>query len=961
MYLLRLYLKTKGKGCWAAALSPLLLWVILAGAQGLAWAEDNPRGLPPQESATYIPKLNGLLNETHRNQYGQKRDLAECVVLRQSSVSEGKVRVPAGGLYYASSTSVDARPLMRDPMLLLGELAYLVRASYATVIHNDVKVKSGGKALLDEAGYRLWFEYATDHYGKPYGEYTLIAPSGGWPMEWPLSTSFPAPEKVLEIQTKEGINPQLKDFFMGDTLLYGATRMIAKKITHNDAVFSRVEYPVIQEAIFSLDRPYTIGVRQESFRWYGTKRIYAFRKEDGILIEVRNWTGSKVLASKLLKPSTQQEYKVAQQEDLCLTNLDLDLHIELIIEPSWYRYSDFAPWATGVPFGWQDGVINLAIYGDLVRLEDGKPWPNDPRYIVRLEPELQSGMLKRVVLENREPFVLDNQNNSYAGPVKISEVWDRRYFNLVVGDVEKEVVKNCYLRDSWFRRTDNLILWKDGKEDADFFVGMSELVVAVMEDTFLQRLADPSYGVPVVQSKFTSYPKVIPSAKWFGPDPGAAFVPKMKGFARALITNRRGKKLVASEALVIRGSYVDYHKGQIVIPPDGLYYTSRNGRNVRPLDGEAFFLLGRRAYLLSNKSYLVVKKDFRLDFWKQYPMGDGNLLFWQDLPLGDGSKAMRYQNSNILWGRPVSDLRITKYSGNTWGAKLLVAPGLNTYSDVKSLQVGPGEVQRDFKYYLPHVFAEGSTYLIPKWVTPDYIEVAEMGTPGMDSIKISYEAAKKTELSQGEEVKVGKYRLQAKTIDAAEKKVQFLVMDEEGSTVYEKTLGPCTAELYDTLPQYSPSQEKVMLQYDDIHVELDLPAEFKDGKVVVYASTGVIELERDTPWKTDPRYMIRPDVCGHCYMLNELILANKEPIILDADHRVWTGPEGYFRIVVDDFDGEAINAWHIEDVEGRSTPNLAEYARNNLDAMVGVNGTTETFLRQTLLQRLAYREIWRLK
>jgi hypothetical protein len=29
--------------------------------------------------------------------------------------------------------------------------------------------------------------------------------------------------------------------------------------------------------------------------------------------------------------------------------------------------------------------------------------------------------------------------------------------------------------------------------------------------------------------------------------------------------------------------------------------------------------------------------------------------------------------------------------------------------------------------------------------------------------------------------------------------------------------------------------------------------------------------------------------------------------------------------------------------------------------MCGVNGTTEHFLRKTLLDRLAYREIWRLK
>ena len=52
---------------------------------------------------------------------------------------------------------------------------------------------------------------------------------------------------------------------------------------------------------------------------------------------------------------------------------------------------------------------------------------------------------------------------------------------------------------------------------------------------------------------------------------------------------------------------------------------------------------------------------------------------------------------------------------------------------------------------------------------------------------------------------------------------------------------------------------------------------------------------------------------------------------------------------------------NIEDRLGRTTPNLAEYARNNVDVLVGVNGTVESFLRQTVLERLAYREIWRLK
>jgi hypothetical protein len=261
-----------------------------------------------------------------------------------------------------------------------------------------------------------------------------------------------------------------------------------------------------------------------------------------------------------------------------------------------------------------------------------------------------------------------------------------------------------------------------------------------MEDTFLQHLADPSYGIPVVSRSLPSYPPVIPSAKWFAPDPDCAFVPKLKGLVRQFIQNRKGEKLVSSEAIVIRASYVDYRKRQIIIPPGGLNYTSRNGRNIRPLAGEAFYVLGKKAYLMSTESYLVVKKNFRIDLWKEMPMGDGNLLFWQDVPLGDGSKALRYIESSILMGRPVGVLRVVKYSGNPWGSNIIVAPGFRgySYSPVASNSTSSSSSMEE-KYSLPEVFAEGATYLIPKWVSPDYVEVAEMGTPGMDSFTVSYE------------------------------------------------------------------------------------------------------------------------------------------------------------------------------------------------------------------------------
>jgi hypothetical protein len=914
-----------------------------------------------------MPDLGGIRNTIWHNQYGHIRDLSECIVLRRSTIKDGEAHVPAGGLFYSTETSHDARPFQREPFMILGEHTYLLRSTHKKVVKRNVEVKKGEKVLIDPSGYRIWFDYATDHYRKPYGQFALISPSGGWPHEWPISTSFPSPEEAKDLDLPEGIHPQLKPFFMPNTYLYGLTKLVGQEIGFDKATFSMVEYPVVTEAVFSMERPYVANIYQESFRWYGTRRIYTYRKQEGVLVEVRNWTGKKVLASKLLKPATQQEYKAGDQDDYCLTDFDLDIHVELIVDPAYFKGSDFAPWANDVPYGWQEGTVSLAIYNELIRIKDGEPWPKDDRYIVRLEANYQTGMLKRLVLENKDPFVLSNESPTFYGPEKISEFWNRKYFKVVAKGFEEEVVKNSYVRDSFFQRTDNLILWKEGRDNVDFFVGKSPLVVSVMEDTFLQRLADPSYGVPVVQSRFTSYPKVIPDAKWFNPDPDCAFVPKLKGFQRRSLKTRYGDKLTGQETLVIRRSYVDYRDRKIIIPPGGLYYSSRDNRNIRP--GEVFYLLGEKAYLLGFKSYLVVKRDFRIDLWKEYPMGDDNPLFWQDVAFGDGSKAMRYMGTYFLWGRPVSELRVTKYSGNNLGDNIMVAHGLKSYEDLPESFLDEGVYEQDFEYYIPDVFAEGATYLIPKFVSPDFVEVEEMGTPGMDEFTVTYKEPKKKLLGEGQRTQVGDYYFKVLRLDAEQMLVEGILTDKEGNVLVEKTFGPLDEDLLSTLPQYAPSQEKINLQYKDIYVTLDVPADLTKSKLIFYVATDAVTYGRDMPLPQDPRFLVKPDVCGHCYQLNEVIITNKDPIVLDADHPIADGPDGYIQIVIEDFDGEAVNKWHLEtkrkdkkgDWEIKKTPNLAEYPKDNIDVLVRVNGTTENFLRGTVLELLSYREIWRLK
>lgn len=66
------------------------------------------------------------------------------------------------------------------------------------------------------------------------------------------------------------------------------------------------------------------------------------------------------------------------------------------------------------------------------------------------------------------------------------------------------------------------------------------------------------------------------------------------------------------------------------------------------------------------------------------------------------------------------------------------------------------------------------------------------------------------------------------------------------------------------------------------------------------------------------------------------MLENKDEIVLDKTNNVFVGPHEYFKVVLDDFDGKAVNAWHMEDHTGFKTGNLAARGQGqHIDAVVG--------------------------
>jgi hypothetical protein len=934
-----------------------LLLAMSAAFPPVSAMAQSPHGLTPAGDMPFIPDLGGLRNQSFRNLYGQFRHLSEAVVLRQSAIEAGRASVPAGGLYYISETDDEARPLMGDPFFILGERSTLLTLKTARRVLEGVSLKKGQKVPIDEAGYRMWFDYVTDHYQKPYAQMAFISPAGSWPLEFSVGSAFEDMEKIAKLAMPEGESGQLDGFYLDRTYRYGASLFEAKTVTEDRVDFERIEYPVLEEAMFSLSRPWVLEIRQDDYRWYGTKRIYAFRRPEGFWVRVTDWTGSTVFGEKLVRPSTPQGYKDApgELESYSLTIPDQDMHVEIMLNPEFMKNSDFMPYATDVPYGWQDGVLSLVVYSDLVTLRNGQPWPLDPRYKVGMEANLLTGKLQRLVIENAEPLTLSNGNTTVLGPIKYSDFWNRPAFRVVAEDFEDKVVHTLYLRDSFFQRTDNMVFAKTkGRKNVDFFVGRAPSLIPILEDTFLNRLADGTYGTVVEGSHFTSYPRVLAEASFHAPDRLAPFEARLRGFERETTQNRRGEKLTSSEGLVIRGSYVDYHNGRIVIPPAGLFYTSRNSRNVRALAGESFFFLGQRAYLASLQSTTVVRKNFDLDFWKNQPTGDGNPMFWQDAPLGENNKVLRYTSHTYLDDRVLASVNVVKYSGNNFGAPLLVGQGFDR-ADGKD------------RYTVPSVYADGSTWIIPEYVGENYIRVAEVGTPLLQNFSFTYQKPVQALLGAGQSVRLGRFQLVMNGIDPTQATVSLSLRDETGREVAAKILGPLNQAMMAVLPQHQNAVHALQLAFGPVMAELDMNLPFSEGKANLWLYQDVQTVESGKPLSGDPRFIIRPDVCGHCYQLNELLLANGEAIVLDREHPVYEGPgradgNPMFRLVVDDFDGEMIHAWHIETmVKDRvfKTQNLAFNPRDNLDVLIGVNGTIEGFLRSSMMERMAAMEYWR--
>ncbi len=346
------------------------------------------------------------------------------------------------------------------------------------------------------------------------------------------------------------------------------------------------------------------------------------------------------------------------------------------------------------------------------------------------------------------------------------------------------------------------------------------------------------------------------------PARNAAIIAKVPGFKAADIDLYLGQRRI-SEGVVIRKSFI--RDGKIVIPPAGLYYSSRIA-SIGTMTNIEVMLLGRRYSQVDEAAEYLVLRD------RVMKRGDSVPL------LPDGSRALQFvSGSTHPYGNRAgySSMRIMKASGNFYGTNFQVAVD-PTLIDVNSgkfrglglpegrhpVTAATGEPLQHQSYFGASVYPSGKSYLIVGKTSADEVQVKEFATPSITEIWLTSEPRVSGAYAAGDTVDIGTARVKILAVD---KDSVRLSLTEKDGEIEREFKGLKDSHALDYLPS-SPAERaryqmasvdgKVRVQVAMLHPEGALTG---DGRVRLDMFSGVFSLKNPQDWPGDPRFTVRPD------------------------------------------------------------------------------------------------------
>ncbi len=352
------------------------------------------------------------------------------------------------------------------------------------------------------------------------------------------------------------------------------------------------------------------------------------------------------------------------------------------------------------------------------------------------------------------------------------------------------------------------------------------------------------------------------SALMQAPARNAAIIAQVPGFKAADLDLYLGQRRI-SEGVVIRKSFI--RDGKIVIPPAGLYYSSRIA-SIGTMTNVEVMLLGKRYSEVDEAFEYLVLKDCTMK------KGDSINL------LPDGSRALQFVNgSSHPYGNKAgySNLRIMKASGNYYGTNFQVAVD-PTLVDVNSgkfeglgLSTGrhpvtatsPEPLQRR-AYFGASIYPSGKSYLIAGKTSADEIEVKEFATPSLTEIWLTSKPRVSGAYKAGDTVRVGTATVKVLSVSKDSAKISLMHNGMEIVKEFNKISDPHALDYLPGTPadrakwQMASQDGTVRVQVAMLHPE---GAVTDDGRIRLDMFSGVFSLKNPQQWPGDPRFTVRPD------------------------------------------------------------------------------------------------------
>ena len=377
-----------------------------------------------------------------------------------------------------------------------------------------------------------------------------------------------------------------------------------------------------------------------------------------------------------------------------------------------------------------------------------------------------------------------------------------------------------------------------------------------------------------------------------------AYVPGLPGLpqGRAMKDDFGVPRPPKFDGVFIRKSRVE--NGEVVIPPGGLFYLEDTMGGEVALRGEGMPVLGRMPTYIDYDMSIVVKENVTIPAGKSVVVGGQVYQYYATV----GHEKMANHALHVktiagtdwewAFGSPV----LSQTEPNWWGTRFT-----QLYNQGQAREVTPQKMVFD-------------------WISG----------VRMDRLLLADEKLFSGLAAVGDEWKSGDRTVRVAGIDSAAGTVRIEVV-ENGNVVLDRTLGPVNSDL---LIEDTGARKALVFEHGDLAGFLSpWPEPFKDGKANLKIYAKAFSLNYGDDYAGDKRYAVYPVGCptGHNF---GFMLVNKEELRLKPGSAA-TGPEGYFKIVVDRVEGDNVLGWHVEDRQGNKSVNLGGPDVTNVDLVLG--------------------------